>query len=102
MLSRMSEHSFKVDSVDGEIIDVTPGRPRRRRWLWLLLIVVAALFLGASRGLSIYLSALWFGSLGYAPIYWYMFRLKITLFVVFAVLTVVILRAGFWLLERTF
>src|SRR5438128_4757901 len=87
---------------EGEIIDVGSRRPRRRRWLWLLVIAIAVLVLLASRGLSIYLSALWFGSLGYAPVYWYMFRLKITLFVVFTVLTVVILRAGFWLLERTF
>src|SRR3989441_2367058 len=87
---------------EGEIIDVSPRRPRRpRRWWWLVLAGAALLFL-ASRALSIYISALWFGSLGYAPVYWYMFRLKVTLFVVFAVLTVVILRAGFWLLERTF
>ena len=77
---------------EGEIIDVSPRRPRRpRRWWWLVLAGVALLFL-ASRALSIYISALWFGSLGYSSVYWYMFRLKIELFVIFFVLTVLILR----------
>src|SRR5438046_6349997 len=87
---------------EGEIIDVGSRRPRRRRWLWLLVIAIAVLVLLASRGLSIYLSALWFGSLGYAPVYWYMFRLKIELFVIFFVLTLLILRGGLWLIERGF
>src|SRR5438067_1504013 len=87
---------------EGEIIDVGSRRPRRRRWLWLLVIAIAVLVLLASRGLSIYLSALWFGSLGYAPVYWYMFRLKIELLVIFFLLTVAIVRGGLWLVERAF
>src|SRR5438128_3665846 len=87
---------------NGEIIDVGPTRPRRRRWRWFLLLAVVVLVLAASRGLSIYVSALWFGSLGYAPVYWYMFRLKIELFVIFFLLSLLILRAGFWLIERAF
>src|SRR5437016_6697778 len=87
---------------DGEIIDISPRRPRRRRWIWILVIAIGGLFLLASRGLSIYLSALWFGSLGYAPVYWYMFRLKIELFLIFLLLTVVIVRGGLWLIERAF
>src|SRR5256712_763237 len=87
---------------EGEIIDVSPRRPRRpRRWWWLVLAGAALLFL-ASRALSIYISALWFGSLGYAPVYWYMFRLKIELFAIFFVLTLLILRGGLWLIERGF
>src|SRR5437773_5020690 len=87
---------------EGEIIDVGPRRPRRpRRWWWLVLAGAALLFL-ASRALSIYISALWFGSLGYAPFYCYMFRLKIELFVIFFVLTLLILRGGLWLIERGF
>ena len=87
---------------EGEIIDVGSRRPRRRRWLWLLVIAIAVLVLLASRGLSIYLSALWFGSLGYAPVYWYMFRLKIELFLIFLLLTVAIVRGGLWLIELAF
>jgi len=89
--------------LDDEVIDVGPlSRPQRRRWKRWVIIAIIPLLIVATRSLSIYLSALWFGSLGYAPVYWYMFRLKVTLFVFFTVLTVVILRAGFWLLERTF
>src|SRR5260370_37106865 len=88
---------------NGEIIDVNPGKPRRRRrWWWFLILAIVALVFLASRGLSIYVSALWFGSLGYAQVYWYMFKLKIELFVVFFLITVAILRGGFWLIERAF
>jgi len=101
MLCGMSNNT-PLDN-DDQVIDIGPAdRPRRRRWKrWILAAIVVVLIAG-SRSLSIYLSALWFGSLGYAPVYWYIFRLKLILFVVFALLTVAILRAGFWLLERAF
>src|ERR1051326_4504877 len=87
----------------GEIIDVGPRRARRgRRWWCLLVAAAAAIFLFSSRALSISVSALWFGSLGYSSVYWYMFRLKIELFVIFFLLTVFILRAALWLIERVF
>jgi hypothetical protein len=86
----------------GEIIDVGRIRPRRKRWLWLILLGILGLLFAASRALSIYISALWFGSLGYSSVYWYMFKLKVELFAVFFVLTVLILRSGFWLVERAF
>ena len=85
---------------DAEIIDVGP--PKKRHGLRWLLVVVAVLLVVASRGLSIYISALWFGSLGYSVVYWYIFKLKIGLFAAFAVLTVVVLRGAFWLLTRAF
>jgi len=56
----------------------------------------------SSRALSIYISALWFGSLGYASVYWYMFKLKIELFLIFFILTALILRVAFWLIDRAF
>jgi len=87
---------------DGEIIDVSPTKPRRSRWRWWLLLGVIVLLFIAARALSIYVSALWFGSLGYSQVYWYMFRLKIELFVIFFALTTLILRSGFWLVERAF
>jgi uncharacterized membrane protein (UPF0182 family) len=86
----------------GEFIDVGRIRPRRKRWRWFILLAILGLLFVASRGLSIYISALWFGSLGYSSVYWYMFRLKIELFAIFFVLTVLILRGGFWLVERAF
>ena len=87
---------------NGEIIEVGHTKPRRRRWRWWLLLAIVLLFFVASRGLSIYLSALWFGSLGYSSVYWYMFKLKIELFLIFFILTTLILRGGFWLVERAF
>src|SRR6266566_2373273 len=91
-------------SVDqgGEIIDVGHTKPRRRRWGWWLLGAIVIFLFAASRGLSIYISALWFSSLGYSPVYWYMFKLKLALFAIFFVLTVLVLRGSFWLIERAF
>jgi uncharacterized membrane protein (UPF0182 family) len=60
------------------------------------------LLLVLSRGLSIFLSAAWFGSLGFSAVYWYIFKLKVGLFLAVAIVTIVILRTAFWLLEKTF
>src|SRR5260370_39518945 len=87
---------------DGEIIDVGRIKPRRRRWLWWVVLAIVLLFFVSSRALSIYVSALWFGSLGYSAVYWYIFKLKIELFLIFFLLTVIILRGGFWLIDRAF
>jgi hypothetical protein len=92
------------DSVDsnGEIIDVGDTTPRRRRWVWVVLAAIAVVVFAASRALSVYVSALWFGSLGYSAVYWYVFKAKLVLFAMFFVLTLLILRGGFWLIERAF
>lgn len=83
---------------DADVIDIQP--PARRRWVrWALGAGVILLIL-LSRGLSVYISALWFSSLGYSSVYWYIFKLKLGLFVVFALVTVALLRGAFWLLER--
>src|SRR5438874_12532044 len=88
---------------DGKVIDVGRGaKPRRRRWKWWLLVALILLIVIGSRGLSIYISALWFGSLGYAAVYWYIFKLKLGLFLIFLVLTTAILRGALWLVERAF
>jgi uncharacterized membrane protein (UPF0182 family) len=73
----------------------------RRVKIW---IVVAAflLFISFSRILSIYISALWFDSLGYSSVFWYVFEVKLALFAVFAVLTALLLSATFLLFQRLF
>ena len=85
---------------DNEVIDIGP--PPRRRWRrWLVGALVLVLFV-SSRGLAVYLSAAWFSSLGFSAVYWYIFKLKVGLFVAFAILTVLLLRTAFWLLEKAF
>ncbi len=91
---------FAVPDADHEIIDVGP--PKKRHWLRWLLVAAGLLLLVASRGLAVYISALWFESLGYSAVYWYMFKLKVGLFLGFALLTIAIVRGAFWLLERAF
>ena len=60
--------------LNGVVIDVGPRRPRRwRLWTTIALVLVALFTL--PRLLSIYIEALWFGSVGYAPVYWYTLRL---------------------------
>lgn len=98
MLRRMS-NPFPVS--DDEIIDIGPPT-KKRRWRGLIIAAAVVLLILLSRSLSIYLSALWFGSLGYGDVYWYIFKLKVSLFVVYALATMAVLRTAFWLLERAF
>ena len=90
-----------MSAKNAEIIDVGPPPRRRRLKIW---IVVAAiiLFFSFSRILSVYLSALWFGSLGYSSVYWYVFKTKIALFAIFTILTALLLSATFLLFQRLF
>ena len=87
---------------EGDVIDITPKKPRRGRWKWLVLVAILVLIFIGTRAISIYISAAWFGSLGYASIFWFIFRAKLELFLLFLVLTTVILRGAFWLIERAF
>jgi uncharacterized protein len=85
---------------DDEVIDVGP-RKRRRLKIWLLVAGVILLF-SFSRIISIYLSSLWFESLGYSSVYWYVFKVKAALFAGSAILTALLLSATFLLFQRLF
>jgi uncharacterized membrane protein (UPF0182 family) len=85
---------------DAKVIDVGP--PRRRRWKIWIIVAAALLLLSFSRILSIYLSALWFDSVGYSSVYWYVFKLKLALFAGSAILTALLLSATFLLFQRLF
>ena len=83
-----------------EVIDVGPPK---RRWFKIWIIVAAIiLFISFSRIISVYLSALWFGSLGYSSVYWYVFKTKLALFAIFTILTALLLSATFLLFQRLF
>jgi uncharacterized membrane protein (UPF0182 family) len=92
---------METDQVfDDDVIEI---RPRKRRgWVFVLLALVVALFLFGSPLLGIYIDALWFSSLGFSDVYWYKFRLGGLLFVLFFVLTFLILRLSFAALARWF
>ena len=84
-----------------EVIDVGP-RKRRRLKIWLICRRGIAAAVSLSRILSIYLSALWFESLGYSSVYWYIFKVKLALFLGSAILTALLLSATFLLFQRLF
>jgi uncharacterized membrane protein (UPF0182 family) len=64
------------------------GRQRRRRNVRLaLLAALGVVVLGGSTAASYYLDALWFESLGYAPVFWTRLTLQAATFGAFALLT---------------
>ena len=78
--------------------------PRRRRRLpfILLLVLLAAILLGGRTALSYYVDALWFGSLGYADVFWKTLRLQSAVFTAFAAATFLILYGSFLALKRAY
>lgn len=66
------------------------------------MVAAILLFFSLSRIISIYISALWFGSLGYSSVYWYIFKLKLALFFGSGILTALLLSATFLLFQRLF
>jgi hypothetical protein len=102
----MSERRTSITPEDfgGRVIDIDPsGAPkRRRRGRWLFVLGLLALLFALSRAASIYLETLWFGSLGYASVYWTTFKYEVGLFAAFGLATALALRGAFWLLERAF
>src|SRR5262249_31361389 len=81
-----------------KVIDL--NRRKRPRWLIFLVLAIAAAILFGSRLIGIYIDALWFGSLGYADVYWYKFRLGGILFLTFLVISFLLVRLPFAFLNR--
>jgi uncharacterized protein len=81
-----------------KLIDFKP-RKRRVGLIVAVLIVVAFLLFG-SQILNIYIDSLWFSSVGYSKVYWYKFRLGGLLFLIFFVLSFLIVRLPFLFLNR--
>ena len=78
-----------------ETIDWPPPRKARPRGRLLLLAILAVLFLGGGTALSYYVDALWFGSLGYAEVFWKTLNLQAAVFAFFTVTTFVVIYGAF-------
>ena len=76
-----------------------PTRPRRR-FLLLILAVLAVIVFGSRAALSYYVDVLWFGSLGYLDVLWKTLSLQWGIFTVFAAATFLILFGSFLALKR--
>jgi uncharacterized membrane protein (UPF0182 family) len=84
-----------------EIVEWTPPRaPLRRRRFLIILAVLAVAFFGAETVLSYYVDVLWFGSLGYASVFWKTLNLQWGVFAAFTLATFLILYGSFLALKR--
>ena len=83
----------------GSPTDFSPPPPRRRRVGWILLLLIAGLWLAASTAVSYYVDALWFASLGYADVFWKSLNIQAFVFTAFAALTFLILYGAFLALK---
>lgn len=91
--------------LDADIIDVTPKVKRGSgggKFKWFALAAVLILLLALFNGAGLYIDALWFDSLGFGARFWTVYALGWILFAAFGLLTFLILRAGFYALERFF
>ncbi|HEX7422869.1 MAG TPA: UPF0182 family protein [Terriglobales bacterium] len=77
-----------------------PPRPRRRRRFLLILAVLAGVVFGGRTALSYYVGVLWFGSLGYADVFWKTLSLQWGIFAAFTAATFLILYGSFLALKR--
>src|SRR5579871_6097272 len=74
-------------------------RKRRRRWLWLIVLAVAIVAFSRT-WLSYYIESLWFGSLGYAAVFWKMLGLRWTIYAVSAAVTFFVVYGAFLIIKR--
>ena len=75
-------------------------RPRGRRFLILLLLLIALIAFGSRTAISYYVDALWFASLGYRAVFWKSLSLEWVVFAVFFAATFVALYGWFRILMR--
>ena len=76
--------------------------PPRRRSRWWLIIFIALVIIGfgGRTWLSYYVDALWFGSLGYASVFWKSLSLQSAVFTIFTAATFLVLYGTFLVLRR--
>src|SRR5712692_10011045 len=90
-----------MDDRDHVVVDWPPPPRRRPRRIgrWLLLALVAVIVFGGGTALTYYVDALWFGSLGYADVFWKTVKLQGTVFSAFAGVTFLVLYGSFLALK---
>src|ERR1039458_6885914 len=76
-------------------------RPSPRLAIYLLLAIVILMFIGGRTAVSYWVDLLWFGSLGYASVFWKSFGLEWGTLAVFAALTFGLLLAAFFALRHS-
>ena len=77
----------------------TPAPRSRRRYI-VIFVILAVIFFGFRTALSYYVDVLWFGSLGYAEVFWKSLGLQWGVFAAFTVATFLILYGAFVALKR--
>jgi uncharacterized membrane protein (UPF0182 family) len=82
-----------------ETLDWPPSRQPRRRGRLIVLAVLGVLFLGVGTALSYYVDALWFGSLGYADVFWTSLNLQAAVFTGFFLVTFLVFYGAFLALK---
>src|SRR5205823_11124780 len=85
-----------------ESIDSPRTNPpkRRRPRFFLMITILAVIFVCSWTSLSYYVDVLWFGSLGYEDVFWKTVRLQSGIFTAFAAATFLILYGSFLALKR--
>jgi len=84
-----------------ESIDWPRGyKPRSRRRLFIVIAIAAVILFGGRAALSYYVDGLWYGSLGYADVFWKTLGMQWGIFAAFAVATFVVLYGSFLALKR--
>jgi len=79
----------------------TPHKPRRMRFaFFFFLALIVLVLLGGRAAISYWVDLLWFGALGYAPVFWKTFNLEWGTFAAFAALTFLVLFGAFLALRR--
>jgi uncharacterized membrane protein (UPF0182 family) len=88
-----------INQGNGRTRAIGHGAPSRRRSSIILLVAVAAVFLGGGTLVSYYVDALWFDSLGYAAVFWTRLNLQAATFAFFAILTFAVIYGVFLTLK---
>ena len=109
VVSRVAAYAEEGEIMDGSLHWPQVRRPthpqihpgRRRRWLFFALLILAMIGFGGRTWLSYYVDALWFGSLGYADVFWKTLRLQSMMFTGFVAVTFVILYGTFLALKQS-